>query len=308
MQAPIGLIDNPYQSRQMIYNLDLAADPVVALRRSGARQDDLPQILDPLPLRFTLAGAAPDLCPGLWPGWSEVDAKAMPHIGGIVDANEDERVERLLRMVRYTIDGRQAEAGGLRLGRRVQRRQSQRSHAAVLVVIDNVAEFKETYEHYLEGLIDLVKDGRSFGVYFVVTGDVLDDVPSKLFNVLGQRMTFNQLDPVDYSMIVGRGGIHPNNVPGRGLMVATIDGKPQPLEFHTAVPGGDPDGDLYRDLSDRMASVWESLVEDNPELAPKRAKPVEVLPEMIDLKTVLPAMGKGAKQVTAPIGVNDSGS
>lgn len=304
MQASIGVVDNPFQARQMVYNLDLAADPVIAFGAPGRGKTTFvkslilslcashsPESLQIFVLDFGRGGLK--------------SLRSMPHIGGIVDANENERVERLLRMVRHTIDARQQKLTSYDSMVAYNAANPKDHMPAVLVVIDNVAEFKETYEGYLDGLISLVKDGRAFGVYFVMTANNMNDVPGKLFNILGQRLTFNQLDPLDYSMIVGKGGINPNDVPGRGLMVATVEGKPRPLEFHTAVPGGEPDGELYRTLADRMASVWESLVEAAPELAPRKARPVEILPEMIDLKTVLPPMGKGPQAVSAPIGVND---
>ncbi len=304
MTVPIGLIDNPFLSKQTVYNLDLKADPVVAFGAAGRGKTTFLKSL----LLSLCASHSPEQLHIFVLDFGRGGLKSMrnmPHIGGIVDANEDERVERLLRMVRHIIDQRQVKLAAYDSIADYNEANPDDAMPPVLVVIDNVSEFRETYDVYLEGLIDLIKNGRSFGVYFVVTAGVLGDVPNKLFNVLGQRLTFNQLDPADYMMIVGRGGIHPNNVPGRGLTVASVEGKPQPLEFHTAIPGGEPDSELYRDLSDRFADVWKSLIEENPALAPKAAKPVEVLSEMIDLKMVLPDMGKGARSITAPIGIND---
>ena len=304
MKVPIGLVDNPYESKQAVYMLDLATDPVVALGAAGRGKTTF------------LKSMILSLCASLSPEQLHIyvldfgrgglkSLKAMPHIAGIVDSNEDERVERLLRMVRYTIDARQQTLANYDSIEEYNAANPKNPMPAVLVVIDDVSEFKETYENYLDGLINLVKDGRAFGVYFAVTAGTLGDVATKLFNILGQRLTFNQLDPSDYSFIVGRGGIHPNNVPGRGLMVSTVEGKPMPLEFHTAVPGGEPDSDLYREMAERMAGVWDSLVETAPELSARRPKPVEILAEMIDLKQVLPPMGKGPKSISAPIGLND---
>ena len=58
-------------------------------------------------------------------------------------------------------------------------------------------------------------------------------------------MTFTQVDPTDYTTIVGRGWVRINDEPGRGLLLATVDNRAQPLEFHTGVPvrrrsGGGP--------------------------------------------------------------------
>jgi S-DNA-T family DNA segregation ATPase FtsK/SpoIIIE len=164
----------------------------------------------------------------------------MPHIGGIVDANEEERVERLMRMVRHIINERQQRLAAYDSLDEYNAANPNNAFPAVLVVIDDVSEFKETYDEYLLDLINMIRDGRAFGVYFAVTGAVIGDVPSRLFNVLGQRITFTQLDPSDYSMIVGRGWTNINDEPGRGLMVDAVEGRPRPLEFQTAVPGGKP--------------------------------------------------------------------
>ena len=73
----------------------------------------------------------------------------------------------------------------------------------MVVVVDNVSEFKETYERYLGDLMALIRDGRSFGVYFVITASLTADVPNKLFSLLSQRITFTLPDPADYTTIVG---------------------------------------------------------------------------------------------------------
>jgi hypothetical protein len=134
---------------------------------------------------------------------------------------------------------------------------------------------------------------------------LLGDIPGKLFNILGQRVTFTQVDFHDYTTIVGRGWVNFNDEPGRGLVVENVDGRPQPLEFHTAVPGGDPEGDTYRDLAQRMSKAWETLVEQTPALADKRAQPIEILAEEIDLKKIMIPLGKGKDPISVPLGIND---
>ncbi len=304
MQASVGIVDNPYQARQTIFNVDLASDPLVVFGAAGRGKTTF--------LKSLILSLAASLSPAdlhiqiLDFGRGGLRAlRHLPHVGGVVDANEDERVERLLRMVRHTIDERQRVLQTHDSLQEYNQKHPKQAFPATLVVIDNVAEFKETYEEHLNDLIDLVRDGRSFGVYFAFTANLVGDVPSRLFNVLGQRVTFTQVDPTDYTTIVGRGWVNINDEPGRGLMVATVDGRPHPLEFHAAVPAADPDADGYRDLIDRMAKGWEIVVEEDRKLAGKRAKPVEVLPEIIELPTVLPGLGKGQKELAVPIGIND---
>ena len=231
--------------------------------------------------------------------------RQLPHIGGIVDAHEEERVERFMRMIRHAIDERQHRLQEYDSIEEFNQANPEHAFPKLLVVIDNIGELRETYDEYLPDLIALIREGRSFGVYFAVSASLLRDVSGKMYSILGQRLTFTQVDHLDYSSIVGRGWTNINDEPGRGLKVETLEGRPQPLEFHTAVPGGNPDGDVYRDISQRMMKAWDLLVESNPELAKKRAKPIEVLAEELDLQLMLPPFGKGATPKLAVVGIND---
>jgi hypothetical protein len=175
----------------------------------------------------------------------------------------------------------------------------------ILVVVDNVSEFRETYDKYFPDLLQSVRDGRSFGIYFVVTGTLFADVPNKLFNLMGQRVTFTQGDVTDYTSIVGRGWVPIPDVPGRGLCVQMEGGKPFPMEFHTALPVGMGEGDPFRELCARFGAAWKILTDATPSLARKRAKAIEPLGRMIELASVLPEAGHGPPGLVAPIGIND---
>jgi len=144
-----------------------------------------------------------------------------------------------------------------------------------------------------------------FGVYFVMAASLLNDVPMKLYALLAQRITFTQADPSDYSVIVGRGWTRFNDVPGRGLVVQMIDERPVPLEFHTAIPVGTAEADAYRELVQRLARAWEELERKTPALKAKRPRPVEPLAKMLDVASVLPALGAGDAALAVPLGVND---
>ncbi|MFV2044828.1 MAG: FtsK/SpoIIIE domain-containing protein, partial [Anaerolineales bacterium] len=304
LSAPMGVVDNPYRARQKLLDIDLSDDPLIVFGAAGRGKTTF---LRTLILSLAASHSPSDLhIQVLDFGRGGMKAlRDLPHIGGIVDANEEERVERLMRMVRHTIDERQRRLQAYDSLEEYNAANPKATFPIVLIVIDNVSEFKETYDEYLLDLVNLIRDGRTFGVYFAVSAPLLGDVPSKLFNVLGQRLTFTQVDPHDYTSIVGRGWVRINDEPGRGLTVETLEGRPQPLEFHTAIPGGEQEGDIYRDVAQRMAGAWQMLVEETPALAATRAKSVEILAEEIELKRVLTPLGKGPDPKAVPLGIND---
>lgn len=138
---------------------------------------------------------------------------------------------------------------------------------SMIVAIDNFAEFKENFEDMIPELISLVRDGRQFGIHFIITGSSLVDVPSKLYNVMGQRLTFTLADPMSYMDVVGRTSLSLPNVPGRGLV--QLDGRP--LEFHVATPVIDGEKDAFQRLSGQMLAAWDAVGGKRPSAEIPRA-------------------------------------
>ena len=304
MKTGMGVIDNPYLAEQRVLTIDLGSDPLAVFGAAGRGKTTF--------LKSLVIGLAATLSPAdlhifaLDFGRGGLKAlKSLPHIGGIVEVNEEQRVERLLRMVRNTIEDRQRKLQAFDSLADYNAANPNDRLPAVLVLIDNVSEFKETYEGYLLDLINLIRDGRSFGVYFAVTAPLINDIPSKLFSILSQRVTFTQVDPTDYTTILGRGWTSFNDEPGRGLVFDLVNARPQPLEFQTAIPIVGEDTDFYRELSERMSKAWEAMVEADPGLMLRRAKPVEPLADAVDLHSVMLPLGVGPAELVVPLGVND---
>ncbi|MBM2844375.1 MAG: cell division FtsK/SpoIIIE, partial [Anaerolineales bacterium] len=93
------------------------------------------------------------------------------------------------------------------------------------------------------------------------------ELPAKLYNVLGQRITFTLPDPSMYADVVGRTSISLPNLPGRGL--AALDG--QPLEFHVGVPVIEGEKDPYGRLAETMLGAWEAVGGKRPSAEIPRA-------------------------------------
>ena len=139
--AHMGIVDNPYLAEQRVLTIDLASDPLVIFGAAGRGKTTF--------LKSLILTLASNLSPAelhifaLDFGRGGLKAlRSLPHIGGIVDVNEEERVERLMRMVRNTIDERQR--GLARPTTRwptTTRRTRTAAFPAVLVVIDNASEF-----------------------------------------------------------------------------------------------------------------------------------------------------------------------
>lgn len=307
VNANVGIIDNTLLAEQRVLNIDLTSDPLMVFGASGRGKTTFVKTL----LLALAARHRPDALHIYVLDFGRGGLKALrglPHVGGIVESNEEERVERFMRMVRNIIETRQVQLQAYDSLEEYNAANPQNPMSAVVVVVDNAIEFKENYEKYQSDVLALVRDGRAFGVYFLFTAALVADAGGKLLNLFNQRVTFTQQDRVDYITIVGRGAPFVNDVPGRGLCVGLVDERPAPLEFQTGIPlSADPDDqtDYYRVLAQRMAQAWAKVVTSDPTLKSKRAKVVEPLTMMLDLATILPPLGQGKPKFSVPVGISD---
>jgi S-DNA-T family DNA segregation ATPase FtsK/SpoIIIE len=226
--------------------------------------------------------------------------KALPHLGASIDATEEARVERLMRMLANLLETRRHKVMQYGSLSAYNADNPEDVLPAVFVVVDNFAEFKENYEKHIPMLLSLVRDGRAFGLYFAVTASQVGDLPGKLYNLFTERMSLKLPDVTEYIGIVGRGSPRFNDVAGRGV----VNINRVPLEFQTAIPmqvEADPaglpleEGGLYEDIAQAMSAAWTG---DLPE-------PVEILPEMILLEDVLKMPREESTSLQLTLGLND---
>ncbi|MDZ4158184.1 MAG: FtsK/SpoIIIE domain-containing protein, partial [Anaerolineaceae bacterium] len=226
-------------------------------------------------------------------------------------SDEEERVERVLMMIEDTLTERQklfSEVGVSSLAS-YNKAFPKKPLPAVLVVIDNFAEFKEYYENLMGALISLVREARAFGVYFAISADMPNSLTNKLFNLITERFTLKLSDTSEYSTVVGRGvPADLSNVPGRGYL--KVDGYPAefrvnvPLEFQTALPFETESGtDITEKLSAncrRIAEIW------NDSWKHPKPSPIETLPMRVLLKNVIDLhLEKPTKRLQAVLGIDD---
>jgi DNA segregation ATPase FtsK/SpoIIIE-like protein len=186
----------------------------------------------------------------------------LPHVGAIITSEEEERVMRVLRKVNDIIEYRQVLFSEERVNNLETHNLNypDKKLPAVLVVIDNFAEFREYYEDLMGPLISLVREARAYGVHFLITADVVNALTGKLFNLITERYTLKLSDPSEYGDIVGRGvPADLSNVPGRGYVrVGNM-----PLEFQTALSFNPDENDAdnlakLNKMCLRMQALWNN--------------------------------------------------
>jgi hypothetical protein len=226
--------------------------------------------------------------------------EALPHRGASILPSEEERVQRLLRKISSTLEERksilsQARADSLST---YNANNPDKVLPALLLVIDNFAEFKENFEGQMDALISIAREGRAYGVHLLVSAEQTNALPGKLYSLFTERITLKLAESTEYAAIVGRGVPGIDDVPGRGFVVV----ERTPLEFQTALPVAVTAEEEAKGLDDTTKLAMLAQVLSNAWTGP-RPEGIDILRSIIPLRSILPSVG--ADRIQTILGLED---
>jgi S-DNA-T family DNA segregation ATPase FtsK/SpoIIIE len=237
-QGVFGLVDDPARQRRLPLTFDPTRDgSMLVFGAAGAGKSTLlrtlacvlaerssPEDLWVYVLDFASRGLA--------------GIEALPQCGTVVVGSDEERIARLLALLRRTVEERRrafAQAGVLTVEE--LRKRTEGSVASIVVLVHDYGAFVSAYERvsmgaYLDAVPTLVSDGRAVGVRFVITADRRSAVPPSLLNTVARRLVLRMAAKEEYTALGldERSAVSALTSPGRGF---TKEG----LEFQIAVEG-----------------------------------------------------------------------
>ena len=259
-RVAVGLIDLPHLQRQDPLVVDLAtAGHVVVFGAAGSGKTTF--------LTTTALALARNATPdelviyGLDAASGRLGAlEALPHCGGVIRADDEERVERLFRQLLRRIDHRGSHGGAP---------QSETTAAEEMTVLflDDIGSFSHEYDRPgfgspYEMLARILASGRAAGVHVVLSASRRAALPAALAAHVGQRLALRM--PTEEDLI------------SLGLDAKTVRGATLPAgrgftqesrEFQVAVPVRDG---VILELGEVCAAV--------PGQRASRTTRIEVLP------------------------------
>jgi DNA segregation ATPase FtsK/SpoIIIE, S-DNA-T family len=247
MRAIVGLLDDPYNARQLPLLVDFTRGHAVIFGASGWGKTTM--------LRSLILSLAATHSPNEFQahvldlGGRNLEVlRALPHVGTVVMPDErgyEERMQQLWRELSEIIDTRKRLFSTAGVSTLIEYNENNPGtiEPAVLMVIDNFGEFIETFgsgtqaddeNSLFASFIALARQGRAYGFHVVITCNRLNVLSSKLYSLFTERYTLRLSDPDDYSGIVGSSIPEIEEIPGRGY--TRIDRLA--LSFQVALPPG----------------------------------------------------------------------
>lgn len=178
----------------------------------------------------------------------------LPHTGGVVFADEADKIYELISTLQGIIDERKRLFADHNCGTfRDYRAVCHNPLPAVLVLIDNFAAFREKYMDISDAFIDIISAAKAFGVYFVITGNTRNSIYYKVTEHIATYFTLKMNDPGNYLDILNvRPPIIPEDISGRGITVINRE----VIEFQTAIAFN---GETESDRMTRIADEYQTL-------------------------------------------------
>ena len=186
----------------------------------------------------------------------------LPHTGGVVFADDENKLSELASVLHGIIDERKRIFADNNCGTFADYRAvSQKPLPAILVLIDNYASFRDKYMDISDSFIDIISSGKTFGVCFVITGSTRNSIYYKVTEHISSYFTLKMNDPSNYLDIHNiRPPVTPEDISGRGITVVNKE----IVEFQTAIAfDGETEAERITAISQKyreLASNWHGYM------------------------------------------------
>lgn len=271
--APIiGVSDDPRAQTQQLLRLPLSEDghAVICGAPSSGKTTFLQTLAMSLCCQYT-----PDevnLYIMDFGSWTMGIFKEFPHVGGIGNDNEEERITRIARLIEDALEDRRRNFGRAGVSSvDAYRLATGKKLPYIVLLLDNFAPVYNLYPQLEDFFQRLAREGSSYGIFFVATANNKNALGYRLGSNIKTVWALQMPNPTDYLDLVGRTeGLEPEKTPGRGLCNAG-----RLLEFQTALPiDGENEvkrAEKIRALGSELRQSWKG----------EFARPIPIMPEVI---------------------------
>ena len=194
-------------------------------------------------------------------------AERLPQVGSIIDGEDAERVQRLLRSLGMEMDRRSKLFGSVDASNLTEYRQiADPSMPRIIVLIDNFAEFKNGWEitaaraPFYQNFMRILSEGRPMGVHAVMTVDRGGSISSSVASNVSRRIVLRLSEESGYTLLgVPRDVLDEQSAPGRAIIdgaevqMAVLTGESNVAEQSKAMDA------LAKELLERGAEEVEEI-------------------------------------------------
>lgn len=216
--ATLGLLDDPDNQIQQTLDINISAQNYMII---GSAQSGKTNILQTI-IRSLAENYSPeevnmymiDFGSMILRNFSELN-----HCGGVVCANDDEKLKNLFRLLRTEIAYRKEKLAQMGVSSFIAYKEAgMRDLPQIVVLVDNVTSLRELYFQDEDLMLPLCRDGIAVGISFIVANSQTSGIGYRYLNNFEGRITLFCNESSEYSMMFEGCRQKPSNIPGRCLI------------------------------------------------------------------------------------------
>ncbi|MFJ3667465.1 type VII secretion protein EccCa [Streptomyces sp. NPDC090106] len=302
LRVPVGLVDKPFDQRRDPLVVDLSGAGghlAVAGGSQSGKSTALRTLIAALALTHT-PREVQFYCLDLG-GGSLSGLTGLPHVGGVANRLDGERINRTLSEITALLDHRErffldhsVDSMATYRRRRADGDFADEPYGDVFLVVDGWSTVRQDFDTLVPAFHRIAARGLNFGVHLIVSTSRWVELSAQVRDQMGTRIELRLGDTMDSAIDIRKAATVPR-VPGRGL---AKEGK---LHLLTALPRidgherADDLADGVADLVSRVAAAWTGPAAPPVRTLPHRL-PAADLPE--------PATGEG-RSLRLPLGLDE---
>ncbi|MFF5264778.1 type VII secretion protein EccCa [Actinomadura viridis] len=301
LAAVVGMIDRPFEQRRDPFWVDLSA-AAGHVGIAGAPQTGKSTILRSLIASLALLHTPEEVqfyCLDF--GGGTLSALAgLPHVGGVTNRLDGDRVRRTVAEVSSLLEQREAEFTEMGIDSIATYRRLRAAgelpgdgFGDVFLVVDGWTTLRQEHERLEEVVTDLAARGLGYGVHVIATAGRWSEFRMGIRDVFGTRLELRLGDSYESEIDRRLAENVPEGRPGRGL---TRDG----MHFLAALPRIDGRG-TAGDLADGVTALVEAV---SGAWTGPQAPPVRLLPGLLPVSALADVPREPWR---VPIGIDEEG-
>ena len=215
---PVGLVDEPSRQSQYVETINLSQNNMYILGSSQSGKTNILQTIirgltslySPLDVNVYIL----DFASMILKNFSELN-----HVGGVIVANEEEKLKTFLKMIQNMIQERKSILSRLGLSSySAYRETGKKDIPQIVVMLDNWVSFRNYYPEYEDLIINISRECVSVGISLVVTAAQASGAGFKLLANFSKRVALFCNDSGDYGTLFDSCRKRIDSIPGRAIV------------------------------------------------------------------------------------------
>jgi len=276
--VPYGMIDNPYTQSQyaVAYNFSEDGHCLVYGLPGTGKTTFLQTCIMSIARNYSPEEV--NLYALDFGSWSLNLFANLPHMGGIANDNDKERIDKLIDLLTDELDGRKrmfAMNGVINV--KSYNQIMEHKIPNIVLVVDNFQSLFAMYPELEDFFIRLVREGANYGVYLLATTGTNSGISFKVTANMKSGIALQMKDKTEYDAVVGKtNGLMPDNLEGRGIVREGAHA----LEFQTALCSrGNDEGEQLAQLKVDIADIREQYRNVH-------ARQIPIMPDVVSYGTI----------------------